>query len=207
MFRTDNSFKLMNSHKARMPLSLPVILTLVIISSCGLFETRTPEMPNTSRSTYEPPTTPDAVLRNISSSIIEKNSNNYIKCLSATGFRYIPDSKSLSQYGTIFANWSLNSEKFYLDNLIANSDQNASSNLFLSNTVTTQLSSDSAVTTSDYIVVFQHNKVNIPKSAIGNFTLTMRTDENSLFYITKWEDFRKHDTDFTWSGLKANFSN
>jgi hypothetical protein len=122
-------------------------------------------------------------------------------------YQYTPDSKSQAIYGVIFANWNMNSEKYYLDNLIAQSDPNASSNLFLSGTVISQLSSDSAVTTSNYIIVFQHNKANIPKSAVGNFRITMKTDANSYFYITRWEDFRNHDTDFTWSELKANFSN
>lgn len=184
-----------------------LLYIILNINSCGLFDTRTPQKPNTTRSTYIPPTTPDAVLSNLTYSIIERNSTNYMKCLYTSQYQYIPDSKAQAIYGIIFANWNINSEKFYLDNLIAQTDQNSSSNLFLSNTNTQQLSGDSAITTSDYIIVFQHNKANIPKSAVGNFKLTMKTDENSLFYITKWEDFRNHDTDFTWSELRANFSN
>ena len=183
------------------------IYLIVQLVSCGLFDTRTPQTPNTTRSTYIPPTTPDAVLSNLTYSIVEKNSTNYMKCLYTSQYQYIPDSKSQGNYGIIFSSWNINSEKFYLDNLITRTDQNSSSNLFLSNTVTSQISADSAITTSDYIIVFQHNKANIPKSSVGNFTLTMKTDENSLFYISKWEDFRNHDTDFTWSELRANFSN
>lgn len=197
-----------NSSDFKNILVISILLTILILfNSCGIFETRNPQIPTNTRSTYIPPTSPDAVLQNLISSISDKNSTNYVKCMYPGFFQYVPDSKSLANYGVIFANWNINSEKYYLDNLIAQSNQNASSNLFLSGTVTSQLSSDSAVTTSDYIIVFQHNKANIPKSAIGNFRLTMRTDANSYFYITKWEDFRNHDTDFTWSELKANFSN
>lgn len=177
------------------------------ITGCGLFSTRTPENPITVRSTFEPPTTPQSVIDNLTSSIIEKNSSNYVKCLSITNYVYAPDSKALSLYGTIFQNWNVNSEKFYMDNLISQTSVNATSNLFLSNVVTNIISTDSAISTGDYIVVFQHNRNNIPKSAVGNFRLTMKADENSLYSIFKWEDFRKHDTDFTWSELKANFSN
>jgi hypothetical protein len=174
---------------------------------CGLFDTRTPETPSNTRSTYIPPTSPDAVLTNLIFSIVERNSNNYISNLSPVSYNYIPDSKSQLQYGQIFLNWNVSAERFYFDNLVAQTNSDASSNLFLSDTTITLLSSDSAIITADYIVVFQHNRTNIPKSAVGNFRLSMKADENNFFYISKWEDFRKNDTDFTWSELKANFSN
>lgn len=187
-----------------------IVIALLLLgnpSGCGLFSTRTPENPVTVRSTFEPPTSPQAVLNNLTSSIIERNSGNYVKCLSNTNYVYIPDSKAQSLYRQIFLNWNVNSEKFYLDNLISQTNSNATSNLFLSNIVTNIISTDSAITSADYTVAFQHNRNNIPKSAVGNFRLTMKADENSLYSILKWEDFRIHDTDFTWSELKANFSN
>jgi len=174
---------------------------------CGIFDTRSPQQPTNTRSTYVPPSSPGDVISNLSFSIEEKNSNNYVRNLSTSAYTYVPDSKSQSQYFQTFQNWNINSEKSYFDNILAQMDPNASSNLFLSLLNTTLISSDSAVTTADYIVVFQHNRNNIPKSAVGNFRLIMKADQNNLFYITKWEDFRKNDTDFTWSELKANFSN
>jgi hypothetical protein len=179
----------------------------LLLSSCGLFETRNAQEPETRRSTFIPPTTPDATIQNLTYSILEKNSTNYKNCLVQSGYIYIPDSKSLNQYGQIFQNWDVNSEKLYYDNLIAQTDENASSTLFLSNQVITQITSDSAVATADYIVVFQHNKNNVPTTATGNLRFNITADAENLFYIKKWEDFRKNDTDFTWSELKANFSN
>jgi hypothetical protein len=180
---------------------------LLELIGCGLFSTRTPENPLSVRSTFEPPTTPGAVLDNLVFAIIERNSSNYMKCLSSMNYAYVPDSKSLSLYGQIFATWNVNSEKFYLDNLIAQTSSNATSNLFLSNVVTNFITTDSAITRADYSVVFQHNRNNIPKSAIGNLIFTLKADENNFYSIRKWEDYRIHDTDFTWSELKANFSN
>lgn len=183
------------------------IVLLALYAGCGLFNTRSPQEPVTIRSTYEPPTTPEAVLRNLSASIIEKNSGNYQKCLSLTSFSYVPDSKSQSLYGIIFQDWDVNSEKFYYENLIAQTNTEASSNLFLSNPVTNQITPDSALYTADYIVVFQHNKTSVPKTSVGNLRLSLKADENNFFYILNWEDFRKDENDFTWSELKANFSN
>ncbi len=180
---------------------------LVFAAGCGLFDTRSPEEPVTIRSTFEPPTTPEALVRNLTFSIFEKNSTNYQKCLSLTQFSYVPDSKAQSLYGIIFQNWDVNSEKFYYENLISQTNAEASSNLFLSNAVTNIITPDSAIYTADYIVVFQHNKTNVPKSSVGNMKLSLKADESNYFYITLWEDFRKNEADFTWSELKANFSN
>lgn len=197
----------MKNTQIKLTAAFAVIILPFILESCGIFDTRTPEDPVNVRSTYEPPTSPEAVIRNITFSISEKNSNNYIKNFYPDNYRYVPDSKSQAIYGTIFSEWIVLSEKLYLDNMISQTGNGASSNLFLSNTITTIISSDSSITTSDYILVFQHNKTNIPKSSIGNLRWTMKTDANSFYYISKWEDFRKNDSDFTWSEMKANFSN
>lgn len=190
---------------------LRIILTGIIITvsmeACGIFDTRTPELPDTRRSTYIPPTTPDAAISNLNFSVLEKNSNNYYKCINTNNYTYSPDSKSGHIYGLIFQNWVPLSEKIYFDNLIAQTNEEASSNLFLSNKVTSLISSDSAIVTADYIFVFHHNRTNIPTSSTGNFRLTLKSDENSNFAIVKWEDFRIHDSDFTWSEFRANFSN
>jgi len=184
-----------------------ILISSVVISGCGLFQTRDPENPDTRRSTFYPPTTPEAVISNISFAISEKNSTNYSKCISPSVFKYIPDSKSQLVYGQIFQNWNQASERFYFDNLVSNTAESATSYLFLSDKVTTLITPDSAITTADYIVVFHHNRNNVPKSSLGNLRLTMTADENNNFHIILWEDFRQNDTDFTWSELKANFSN
>lgn len=180
---------------------------LILAKGCGIFDTRAPESPANIRSTFVPPTTPALVITNLQYAILEKNSINYIKCLSQPNFQYIADSKSQQVYGQIFQNWNTNSEKFYLDNLISQTNTSASSTLFLDNTNFTFLTSDSVIYKADYIIVFQHNRNNIPKSATGSMQLTITGDENNLFGIIKWEDFRQQDTSFTWSELKANFSN
>ena len=174
---------------------------------CGIFDTRNPQAPVNIRSTYVPPTSPALVLTNLQFSILEKNSVNYSKCINPINFQYVPDSKSQRIYGQIFLNWNIASEKNYLDNLISQTNTTASSTLFLDNPSTTYITPDSVLYKADYIVVFQHNRNNIPKSATGNMHLILTSDVNNLFSITKWEDFRQGDTTFTWSELKANFSN
>lgn len=194
-------------HRKNRKIFILLTASILIFKSCGLFETREPEKPETIRSTYEPPTTPEINISNLTYSILEKNSENYLKCLSPTNYLYVPDAKSLSTYGQIFQNWNTNSEKYYYENLISETNPNASSTLFFSEQTTQMISSDSAVTNAEYILVFQHNRTNLPKSAVGTLRLSLKANESNYFYISKWEDFRKNDSDFTWSELKANFSN
>jgi len=183
-----------------------VLVALIIFEGCGIFETRDPESPQTVRSTYLTPTSPDIVIDNLTFSIAEKNSENYSKNISEMSFQYVPDSKSLLLYEHIFSTWNKQSEKFYLDNLIGVTAPSSSSVLFLDNKRFTQISSDSALFQADYIFVFQHNRAGVPKSSRGNVNITLASDSDDLFYIRKWEDFRQNDTDFTWSEFKANFS-
>ncbi len=184
------------------------MLSAVIIiyaEGCGIFDTRDPEPPENIRSTYIEPTSAEIVIQNLEFSILEKNSENYSKCISSQNFQYVPDARSLLLYEQIFQSWNPQAEKHYLDNLIISSSQNSSSVLFLDNERLTQITSDSATYQADYVFVFQHNKVNIPKSARGNLYITLASD-NDLFFIRKWEDYRQNDTNFTWSEFKANFS-
>lgn len=184
-----------------------VFLTIVFaVKGCGIFETRDPEVPLTIRSTYFPPTSADLVIDNLTYAIEEKNSENYSKCVSDLSFQYVPDSRSAQIY-EVFASWDKSAEKRYLDNLIARTEPNSTSQLFLSNERLRQISSDSAIFQAEYIFVFQHNNAGTPKSGKGNLLISLATDSDDLFYMRKWEDFRQNDTDFTWSEFKANFSN
>lgn len=181
------------------------LIFFVLLYGCGIFDTRDAESPNMTRSTFVPPTTPDLLISNLQYSILEKNSDNYFKCLSPE-FKYVPDSKSQLIYGHIFLQWNNHSEKRFMDNIINTTNSNSTSILFLDNRRLTQISPDSAIFQSDYTFVFQHRRNDIPKSSRGNLNLFMSTDENRLFSINRWEDFRYNDTDFTWSEMKAKFS-
>ena len=172
---------------------------------CGIFDTRDAEKPNAVRSTFVPPTSPELVITNLEFSILEKNSDNYFKCLSRDNFNYIPDSRSQLIYGHIFKEWNVLSEKRYLDNILLQTDVTSTSRIFFDNKRFTQISPDSAMFQSDYILVFQHRRNDIPKSSKGSLNIYINSDEDRLFHIVRWEDYRYNDTDFTWSQTKAVF--
>ncbi len=181
---------------------------IALIHGCGIFDTRDPEDPATIRSTYFPPTSAEIVIDNLEYAIQEKNSDNYSKCISNQSFKFSPDSRTLQVWGQLFDSWNQQTEKQYFDNLInLQEGGNSTAVLFLDNQSMVQINSDSAQFQADYIFVFQHNRINLPKSSRGRMNLVLATDDNALFYIRRWEDFRMNDTDFTWSEFKANFSN
>ena len=184
-----------------------LFILLITAKGCGIFDTRAPEAPVNIRSTFVPPTSPALVITNLQYAISEKNSVNYSKCLNQANYLYVPDSKSQQIYGQIFQGWNTAKEKTYFDNLISQTNESATSTLFLDNERTTYITPDSVSYKADYIIVFQHNRNNIPKSATGSLRFILNSDVNNLFSITSWEDYRQNDTTFTWSELKANFSN
>lgn len=187
-----------------------LLLFLACCCGCGLFDTREVQPPSENRSTFTQPTSPDIVLANLNFAISERNLDNYLRCFvdsnfSTRRFRFFPDALSQSQY-PIFLNWNLNNERIYYSNLIVFTNPGASSNLFLSNT-TMNTGIDSAIIDSDYLLVYDHNKVNIAKVFKGKLRFILGVDNRSLWSIHNWYDFINDNNDTAWSVLKANFVN
>lgn len=187
-----------------------IALLLLFIQSCGLFDTREVEPPNTSRSTFIQPTSADIVLANLSYAIAEKNLDNYMRCFvdtnfSSKRFRYYPDAISQSSF-PVFLNWNLTAERNYYSNLLSFTPQTASSNLFPDNVVVTT-AIDSTIIDMDYIFVFDHSRANIAKQASGKLRFIMGVDTRGLWSIHTWYDFLNSKNDTTWSFIKASFVN
>ena len=187
-----------------------LIILIVLISGCGLFDTRDVEPPTDPRSNFIPPTSPDLVITNLQFAIAEKNLNNYLSCFvdtnySSRKFTYFADVKSQVQY-PIFLNWKLSNEKAYFTNLLALTDPQSNSNLFLSDEVLT-VTLDTAVYDADYLLRFEHQLTTVAQTLKGKLRYIMATDSKNLWSIHTWMDFKDNDNDTTWSVLKANFSN
>jgi hypothetical protein len=186
------------------------LLLFAFVSGCGLFSTRDVELPNTPRSNFIPPTTPDIVITNFTSAIFQRDINNYTSCISdsnfgGANFKYIPDVISQGTY-PVFASWDKNKENSYFTNIVNQTSEASTSNLFLSN-VTSTVSTDSAVYDSDYLLIFNHNRANVARQAKGKLRFVITHDSRNLWAIKSWTDFRVNDTDTTWSIIKANFAN
>lgn len=183
------------------------ILIFLLLSSCNLFEPRDAEEPTIQKSSFKTPTTPDIVIENLINAISEKNSIDYSQCFGGPNLEFIfyPASEIKSTFYSLFTEWNVNAEKYYFENIIIQTSKNASSNLTLTNAIQ-QSTSDSLIYSASYTLNIQHSATGIPQLAAGSLQFTIKRDKNNNWYITKWLDF-KINNQFSWSELKARFSN
>jgi hypothetical protein len=188
-------------------LIVPLSLTLV---SCGILETRTPQPPAQTSSTFVPATSPSIVLDNLINAVRERNTDNYIRCLvdsnfSDKKFSFVPTQEAQSKYAIKFNDWSLSSERGYFENLKSQTPSTATALLFFSSQRFESVQSDSALFTGAYDLVFQHDVSGVPQEAKGTLQFYMTTDRNKLWSIYRWIDLQT-GSDFSWSEMKGRFS-
>jgi hypothetical protein len=187
-----------------------VLAGLGILTSCGLFEPRTPEDPTQSSLNFRPPTDPTIVISNLQNAIDERNVANYASCFtdpSKAGrpFFFTPSADAGAQYAGVFSGWTFTQEQSYFQNLVAKSSPTAFSNLLLT-MKSTAVTADSVSYSYDYILTFEHNETGFPKTAKGNLQFTLVTDNSNFWTISRWIDFKTGE-DITWSMFKGKFSN
>lgn len=177
---------------------------------CDLFETRDPEPPLDTASTFVPPTTPDIVLQNLRSAIAERNVINYLRCLpdslaTSRTLRYLPSVSASAQYPTVFSAWSLSSEKSWFTAITTFIPTTASSSLELRGGMSS-VTADSATYQGQYTLILPHGLGGVPESVSGSLQLVLALDRNSFWSIVQWTDLQNGSTP-TWSDLKGRFAN
>lgn len=179
------------------------------LTACGILETRTPQPPAQTSSTFVPATSPDTVLGNLINAVRERNTDNYIRCFvdsnfSDKRFSFVPTQEAQSKYVNKFNSWSLSSERGYFENLKSQTPSTATSLLFFSSQKFESVQSDSALFTGAYDLVFQHDQSGVPQEAKGTLQFYMATDRNKLWMIYRWVDLQT-GSDFSWSEMKGRF--
>lgn len=180
------------------------------LAGCGLFEPRTPEDPSQSSLNYRPPTDHTIVISNLQNAVEQRNVANYTSCFSDPAkqgrpFIFIPSVEAAAQYASVLANWSLEAEQGYFQNLVAKSPSGAFTSLLLT-VKSSDVNPDSVVYSYDYVLTFEHSDPDFPKTARGNLQFTLTRDPNNFWAISRWIDFKTTD-DVTWSTFKGRFSN
>lgn len=193
---------------------LLLILICITFISCDFFSTRTPEPPDTGRSGFLPPTSATIVLTNFINSIKEKNSENFIACLSDSStsnltFSFIPSSEALVKFPGKFNIWNRTSELRSFNSVLSSIKDDEKPNLIFKKSLNDfeNFSTDSAVFYSSYYLFIPHTKENLPTEYEGTIQLTINL-HNQRWSITKWIDISSMEdsSKFSWSILKANFS-
>ncbi|MFN3195007.1 MAG: hypothetical protein ACE364_03555 [Chlorobiota bacterium] len=187
------------------------ILSSVILVSCNLFSTRTPEEPDSDATGYIPPTSYDLVIENLKNSLAEKNLNNYLLCFSDSSFteiknfNYIATPQIAAQNQTLFSNWGVESEEKYFNSMItASLDQVRPSLTFTDEQY--QNFSDSIIFTSNYLLNINFNDQQSNNNYAGNLRIVLKNSPTGFWYITSWYDFEREDTELlTWSFLRSKY--
>jgi hypothetical protein len=177
------------------------LLALVLAAGCDIFQTRDPAPPSQTTSTFEPPVTPDAVLRNLQSAVRENNLDNYMRCFVDTTFRpfeFVPSQDVRANFGI----WTLEDERRYFRTMGATTDGTP----LLTNAIqNTTFYSDSTYNI-DYTLYFPHKEASAPKLVRGNMLLHLAVDAQGRWGIDRWGDNRlPSSADSTWSYLKFWF--
>lgn len=183
---------------------------VVLIQGCDLFNTRTPQKPSETGSSFVPPTSPSIVIDNLTNAISELNTENYISCFVDSTFstyRFLFQAAQGTQtaYGALFHDWNISSERTYFNNLRSRIPTGGESALIFTDARFESIQADSAVYTATYTLIVQHTVQGVPQQAQGTLLFLMSLDRNNNWAIYRWID-NKTGNDFSWSDLKARFS-
>ncbi len=191
--------------------TLVVLLTTVLLVSCNIFETRTPESPAQTSSNYSPPINASDVFDNMQFAFSDLNTLNYLKSFSDSStsgrsFQFEPSPQARSYYVGVFLNWTRQSEQQYFDNMKSKIAAGSTASLnFSLNPISIQ--SDSAQYDADYQMTIPHTQANIPKVFQGRAQFFLIKDPvSSTWTIWRWIDFRDAQNDMGWSDLKGAFA-
>ncbi len=185
-----------------------IVLCLTVFQCDNPFSTRNPELPSGEQTSFIPPVSPETVLANLQSSILERNIENYIKCFglneeTRSNFVFIPEKSVANNYQGVFFNWTIIEERNYINRMFSVVPPDSISSLILQDVAETQFG-DSLQTTKEYDLLVTHTDLSPPNQVVGRMDLSLRKDSNALWYISLWSDFKTEDLP-VWSQLKAEF--
>ncbi|MCX7908134.1 MAG: hypothetical protein N2560_01265 [Ignavibacteria bacterium] len=186
-----------------------LILFFVLLVSCELFRTRTPEEPDETNLNFPPATTPQTLIDNFTKSFSQKNITIYRSCFptETNFFRFIPSSDALSFFPSVFQNWNINSEINFAKNLFNKFSPQENPVFSLENKTFSSYTTDSTLFIADYELNVNSKDNSINNVYKGTLQLVLVIDKSGLWKIIRWYDFNKQINGFqTISILKAKLS-
>ena len=180
------------------------IILIIILQSCDLFESREPENPDQTKSSYRVPVEPSDVIENLINSFKDKNANDYKKNFSTGAplvnkiFYFVPSSNVLNIFPP---DWTVAQEFQYFNNLVIDAPEALPIQLSFSDE-NYEVQADSSIYSAKYFITVPVQNA-VPKIYEGNVRFLMTTDINSAWIIYYWEDIAQQGS--TWSELKLEF--
>ena len=182
----------------------------VALIACNIFETRTPEPPTQSSSSYVPATEPSLVFSNMSNAFRDLNSLNYLKSFADSStagrsFSFEPTPQAKVKYGGVFQFWNRQSEQQYFENLRSKIPAGSTASLVFQTLTAQSVQSDSAQYEATYTLVAPHTVASVSKQATGKAQFLLLADRSRNWVIWRWIDVPTGTSSFTWSDLKGEF--
>ena len=178
----------------------------IVLQACEIFESRDPQSPDESKSSYRVPVEPTDVIENLKNSFKDKNSNDYKKNFSSgsplvdRNFYFIPSSNDLNINPT---DWTVAQEFQYFNNLVIKVPQDIPMTLTFSDEQY-DLQADSAIYAAKYLISVPVQN-SVPIIYEGNLRFIMTTDINAAWVIYFWEDIASQGL-LSWSNLKSEYA-
>jgi hypothetical protein len=198
--------------KLRVNARLMVVGSLFLLTqiACNIFETRDPELPSQSSSTFIPATEPSLVFSNMTSAFRDLNSVNYLKAFSDSSsagrsFSFEPTQQAKIKYGGVFLTWSRQSEQQYFENLRSKIPTGSAATLSFESLTVQSLQSDSAQYEATYRLTVPHTVATLPTEARGKAQFMLIADRSRNWVLWRWIDLTTNTSTFSWSDLKGAF--
>jgi hypothetical protein len=183
-----------------------ICFSLLVLGGCDLFNTRDAEKPSLARSNFQSAVTPDLVIQNLANSLIDKNVQNYLACLSDTSFGgksylFSPSSGAASLYPSFAAPWDKTNEETYFKTLITRIPADLQANLVITNADSSR-QGESIIYSASYALTVPFTDSSIPSSYRGDLKFSLSMDSRHVWSIYLWQDIKSTDSP-SWSELKG----
>jgi hypothetical protein len=196
-------------------LFLRCLLLLCLLSACTIFTTRTPEPPDTRRSSFQPPTSAQVVVANLQSSIREKNIENFVQCLISGDsgtvqqrYTFEPSAEAAARFASVFIGWNVVKERQSFTAFTAKIPLMSTPSFQFSNDRFELLSPDSAVYVADYLIRPNAQQNGVAPEFSGRTRITIASFPSGFWAIRRWSDQTlTQSSSASWSVLKAQFAN
>ncbi len=186
-----------------------ILICAALLAGCDpILGTRDVEPPDKQTGgSWQPPTTPEQVLENMEQAVLERNADNYIRCLSDStqgdrSFRFVPDEETRNVYPGVFDDWDLQEEKRVFREMENSVPTDSILQLVFAEERERVEFTDSARIEVRYTLRAHHTRTEMDREATGRARFTFARNDQRNWVIYRWEDYRDEER-MTWSQLKA----
>ncbi len=176
-----------------MKIKTSIFIILVVITSCGLFDTREPEEPTGTSSIWTPPANPSDVLQNLVLAFSLRDEYLYMKSFAQPGyadsaFIFQPDYSSPSYDSSLFDDWDYYDEQAFIITLFSPDFIPLDSVCSLEFEAESTTPGESPLYREKYFLTIRHTNSNLPKEYSGRADVRFERNHSGDWVIIRWND-------------------